>query len=62
MSVKSHINSYYSAAVVGRIVEKYGIAPMDALNSYLHSETHRMFLDPELAMFEFSPEGIILSR
>ncbi|WP_172135935.1 hypothetical protein [Adlercreutzia sp. ZJ473] len=58
MGIRSHINSYYDNAVVGRIVEKYGIAPMEALESYLHSETYRMYLDPELEMLEFSPAGI----
>lgn len=52
------INSYYGNEVVQRIVEKYGFPPMDALNSYLQSETYRMFIDPELEMLEFSPLGI----
>ncbi len=56
--IQADVNSYYDTDVVLRIYEKYGIAPMDALRSYLHSETYRMFNDPELAMLEFSPMGI----
>ena len=52
------MNTYYDDEVVSRIVEKYGFSPMDALKSYLHSETYRMFNDPELEMIEFSPLGI----
>lgn len=52
------VNAFYDAEIVGMICEKYGIAPMDALNSFLQSEAYRMFVDPELAMLEFSPMGI----
>jgi hypothetical protein len=31
---------------------------MDALRRYLNSETHRMFLDPELEMLDIPPIGI----
>ena len=56
--IQSELNSYYDREVVSMIVEKYGMEPMDALNSFLQSETYRMFIDPELEMTDFSPLGI----
>jgi len=50
------ISAARRAAVVS--VEKYGLPVMDALASYLESETYRMFNDPSLVMEEFSPLGI----
>ena len=56
--LQADINSYYDKEIVRMINEKYGIAPMRALESYLGSETYHMFNDPELEMTEFSPLGI----
>lgn len=52
------VNVFYDTEIVAMICEKYGLAPMDALNSYLRSETYCMFNDLELEMLEFSPMGI----
>ena len=56
--IQSELNSYYDREVVSMIVEKYAMVPMNALNSFLQSETYRMFIDPELEMTDFSPLGI----
>ena len=58
IDLQPEINTYYDEEVIRRIVEKYGLTPLVALNSYLQSETYRMFNDPELEMLEFSPLGI----
>ncbi len=58
IDLQPDINSYYDTEIVQMIVEKYGLHPMDALESYLQSETYRMFNDPDLEMIEFSPLGI----
>lgn len=58
IDLQPEINTYYDKEIVRCIVEKYGLTPFVALNSYLQSETYRMFNDPELAMLEFSPLGI----
>ena len=58
MDLWPEINSYYDREVVRRIVEKYGLEPMEALGTYLRSESYRMLNDPELEMLEFSPQGI----
>lgn len=55
---QSDINSFYDSEIVQMIVEKYGFDPMDALRSYLQSETYRMFNDPDLEMLDFSPLGL----
>ena len=49
---------YYDKSVVQRIVDKYGMKPMDAVRAFLTSETHRMLEDAELAMREFSERAI----
>lgn len=49
---------YYSQETVRRICEKYGFEPMDALTSFVDSETYEMLTDPELEMIEFSPLAI----
>ena len=58
IDLQPEINAYYDEEVIRRIVEKYGLAPLAALNSCLQSETYRMFNDPELEMLEFSSLGI----
>lgn len=58
MEFQAEINSHYDREIVRMINQKYGIEPMEALASYLNSQTYRMFNDPELEMIEFSPAGI----
>ena len=58
INIQPEINAYYDEEIVCRIMEKYGFTPLAALDSYLQSETYRMFNDPELEMLEFSPLGI----
>jgi hypothetical protein len=38
--------------------EKYNLDAMEALRRCLFSESHRMFVDPELEMPDFPPIGI----
>ena len=49
---------YYNKNVIQRMVEKYGFAPMDAVQAFLTSETHAMLEDPKLAMWEFSERAV----
>jgi hypothetical protein len=56
--IEVHVNYHYSTEVCRMISEKYNVDPMDALRRYLNSETHRMFLDPELEMLGIPPIGI----
>ncbi|MCI8425786.1 MAG: hypothetical protein HFJ72_09060 [Adlercreutzia sp.] len=58
IDLQPEINTFYDQQVVQRIADKYGIAPLEAPESYLQSQTYAMFNDPALEMLEFSPAGI----
>lgn len=49
---------YYNKNVIQRIIDKYGMAPMDAARSFLTSQTHAMLEDAEYAMWDFSERAI----
>ena len=49
---------YYNKSVIQRIIDKYDMTPMEAVRTFLTSETHRMLEDAELAMWEFSERAI----
>lgn len=52
------IVEYYDQQVVMFIAEKYGMSHFDALRQFIASETHKMLVDEELEMWEFSPQVI----
>lgn len=52
------IMDFYDTEVVRRIVAKYGSTEQEALGLFLNSETYRMLSNPDMAMWEFGPEGI----
>lgn len=52
------IVKYYDREVTRLISEKYGYAPMEALRSFLSSETHAMLEDRDFGMTDFGPHGI----
>ncbi|MBR3929074.1 MAG: hypothetical protein IKJ65_08750 [Clostridia bacterium] len=49
---------YYNKCIIKRIIDKYGLEPMEAARSFLTSETHAMLEDEECAMWEFSERAI----
>lgn len=49
---------YYNKSVISRIIDKYGMEPMDAARSFLTSKTHTMLEDAEYAMWDFSERAI----
>lgn len=49
---------YYNKRVIQRIMDKYAMTQMDAAQSFLRSETHRMLENADLAMWEFSERAI----
>lgn len=55
---QTEVNQFYDTEVVGMISEKYNMPPLEALESFIDSETYRMFNDPELDMVEIPPAGI----
>ena len=50
--------SYYNEEVIPMIAEKYDFNYKDALKDFWHSETYKMLLNPEIAMWEFSALAI----
>ena len=53
---------YYNKCVIQRIIDKYGMEPMDATRSFLTSQTHAMLEDTEYAMWDFSERAIGFKR
>ena len=49
---------YYNKCVIQRIIDKYGMEPMDAGRSFLTSQTHAMLEVAEYAMWDFSDRAI----
>lgn len=52
------ILSYYDKQVVRRIIDKYGIKPMDALRQFVTSQTHNLLEDEKCALWEYSADSI----
>ena len=53
-----YILDYYDKMVSTQIINKYGYSIMDSLRRFLFSKTYKMLSNPELEMWEFSPDGI----
>lgn len=49
---------YYNICVIQRIIDKYGLEPMDATRSFLTLQTHTMLENAEYAMWDFSERAI----
>lgn len=53
-----YILQFYDKEVSLLISTKYGYSIMDAYRKFLFSKTYQMLCNPELEMWEFSPNGI----
>ena len=53
-----YATDYYDREVIRRIIEKYGMEPMEAARRFLTSKTHEMLEDAENGMLSYS-EGTI---
>lgn len=49
---------YYDRHVIQRIIDKYGLAPMDAARNFLQSKTHAMLEDADYGLMSFSEKAI----
>ena len=54
----TYVLTFYNEKVAQMIIEKYNIAPLEALRKFLFSKTYKMLSDTELEMWDFSPFGI----
>lgn len=57
--VLDQILDYYNEEVVKLMVDKYDFTETEALCKYKASEIYKMFIDPELEMWDFSPRAIV---
>lgn len=49
---------YYDRQVIQSIMDKYAMEPMDALRSFLTSETHELLEDMECGLWSFPARGV----
>ena len=49
---------YYDRQVIQRIIEKYGVDPMEATRSFLTSKTHDMLEDAEFGLWSYPDRAI----
>lgn len=56
--IMPYILSYYNTEITKKISIKYGMEPMEALRSFLFSQTYQMLINKQLEMWDFSPLGI----
>lgn len=56
--VNYFVTDYYNRRVIQRIIDKYAMKPMDAMRSFLTSETHALLEDAENGMWNFSDRAI----
>ena len=58
MRLDPEILDYYDTEVIRRIVEKYGYDEKEAGLLFLSSKTYSKLVNPEMAMWQFGPDGI----
>ena len=49
---------YYDRQVIQKIIDKYGLEPMDAVRSFLTSETHAMLEDESYGLLSFPDRAV----
>ena len=52
------VTDYHDRQVIGRIIEKYGMMPMDAIRSFITSQTHGLLENAELGLADLPTEAI----
>lgn len=46
---------FFDRTVVQSIIDKYGVNDIEAIKSFIQSETYKMLSDPELELYKVSP-------
>ncbi|CUX22753.1 hypothetical protein [Clostridium sp. C105KSO13] len=54
-NVDTRIRDFFDRHVTRLIIEKYGIEEMQALRSFIESQTYQMLISPELEVYKLSP-------
>ena len=52
------VTDYYDRHVIQRIIEKYGMEPMEAARSFLKSKTHGMLEDAECGLWSYPERAV----
>lgn len=52
------VTDYYDRHVIQRIIEKYGMEPMEAVRSFLKSKTHAMLEDAECGLWSYPERAV----
>lgn len=52
------VTDYHDRQVIQRIIDKYGMAPMDAIRAFITSQTHDLLEDAELGLADLPAYGI----
>ena len=52
------VTDYYDRHVIQRIIEKYGMEPMEAARSFLKSETHEMLEDADCGLWSYPERAV----
>lgn len=52
------VADYYDRQVIGRMIEKYAMKPMEAVRSFLTSETHALLEDADNGLTSLSEHAV----
>ena len=52
------VTDFYSRRVIEQIIDKYDIKPMEAVRSFLTSETHALLEDSDNGLWNFSEYAV----
>lgn len=54
--ITSRTKDFYDRHVTRLMIEKYGLSEMEAIRSFIESETYQMLIDPEAEIYKLSPK------
>lgn len=54
--VNARTKDFFDRHVTQMIVEKYGLDEMEAIRSFINSETYQMLINPEMEVYKLSPK------
>lgn len=54
-NISARTKIFFDQLVIKSIIEKYGLDELDAIRSFIQSESYQMLMDPETEVYTFSP-------
>ena len=52
------VTDYHDRQVIQRIIEKYGLAPMEAIRSFITSKTHDLLENADLGLANYPTDAL----